>query len=41
MGKAHFYGARGRLPPLFDFDFKDFNDFDFQTNKNKKRRMSL
>jgi hypothetical protein len=30
MGKAHFYGARGRLPPLFEFDFKefDFNDFD-------------
>jgi hypothetical protein len=33
MGKAHFYGARGRLPPLFDFDFKDF---DFKKTKTRK-----
>jgi hypothetical protein len=30
MGKAHFFGARGRLPPLKEFDFEfDFKDFGF------------
>jgi hypothetical protein len=33
--KPHFFGARGRLPPLNDFDFDfDFFDFDFDFDFN-------